>query len=104
MANPQLNQQQMENYGNIMSPNVGPTLASVAGVLALGLYYTQHISGALAITGFTPPFPDFVGTICIIPDGTFTTTTATNIGLASTAVVGKALFMTYDGSKWWPSY
>ena len=39
-------------------------------------------------------------------NGIFTITTAGNIALASTAVVGKALIMTYDNttSKWYPSY
>ena len=39
-------------------------------------------------------------------NGIFTITTAGNIALAGTAVVGKALIMTYDNttSKWYSSY
>ena len=46
------------------------------------------------------------GQIVLIPTGIFTTTTAGNIALISTAVVGKALIMTYDSAtaKWYPSY
>jgi hypothetical protein len=42
----------------------------------------------------------------LIPTGIFTTTTAGNIALASTAVVNKALYMIYDPTtaKWYPSY
>ena len=59
------------------------------------------------IVNITPPANGWTGTIYIIPDTAFTTTTAGNIGIASTAVVGKVLVMTYDGTatgKWWPSY
>lgn len=68
-----------------------------------------HITGALAITGFVIPvgFPVKSGaSFCVIPDGTFTTTTANNIALASTAVVNKTLCWTYDtaNAKFTPSY
>lgn len=82
----------------------GGVVASLAGVLVLpgdALMYT--ISGALAITGIQVPYTGFQGIIILIPSGTFTWTTATNIGLAGTAVVGKIIIMAYDGTKWWPS-
>lgn len=70
-----------------------------------------HITGALAITGFNIPVGFNAtalggGTFCAIPDGTFTTTTANNIALASTAVVNKLLCWTWDAtnSKFVPSY
>ena len=46
------------------------------------------------------------GTITLIPTGAFTWTTAGNIAVAGTAVVSKALIMTYDygTGKWYPSY
>jgi hypothetical protein len=46
------------------------------------------------------------GAITLIPTGIFTWTTAGNIALAGTAVVSKALTMTYDATttKWYPSY
>lgn len=84
----------------------GGTLASLAGVL-VGIVARQTIvSGALAITGITLPYPTFSGDIVLIPTGAFTWTTATNIALAGTAVVGKALVMTYhpNTGKWYPSY
>jgi hypothetical protein len=44
--------------------------------------------------------------ITLIPTGAFTTTVAGNIALISTAVVNRALTMTYDATtvKWYPSY
>lgn len=87
-------------------PSSGANLASAAGVVApiAGFF---HITGTAAITGFTvPPGCERGCQMTIIPDGAFTTTTATNIALASTGVVNKALIMTYDPvtTKWYPSY
>ena len=66
------------------------------------------ISGTTAIVTITAPSPisDGGGKITLIPTGVFTTTSADNIAIASTAVVGKALTMTYDSTttKWYPSY
>ena len=65
-----------------------------------------HITGTGSIATINVPYTGFNGSITIIPDGIFTWTTAGNIALAGTAVVGKALIMTYDAttSKWYPSY
>lgn len=65
-----------------------------------------HVTGTTAITGITLPVGFVSGSITIIPDGTFTTTTATNIALGSTAVVSKPLTLTYDPAtaKFYPSY
>lgn len=84
----------------------GGTIASVAGVWGPPVGFITIVSGALAITGITIPYPAFQGTICLIPTGAFTTTNATNIAIASTGVVGKAMFMTYlpATGKWYPSY
>jgi hypothetical protein len=65
----------------------------------------HHISGTTAIATITvPAFCSPTCTLYLIPDGLFTTTTAGNISLASTAVVNKALVMVYDGTKFNPSY
>jgi len=83
-----------------------PTLASATTIAPT----TQiaFISGTTAIATITAPSPISLGggQITLIPTGIFTTTTAGNIALASTAVVGKALIMTYDATttKWYPSY
>jgi hypothetical protein len=97
-------------FGNIDFTPPQPTTAvasAAAKVTPSGPLF--HITGALAITGFNIPVgfdPKGGGTICVIPDGTFTTTTANNIGLASTAVVSKTLCWTYDANtaKFYPSY
>lgn len=63
-----------------------------------------HVSGTAAISTITPPLTSFIGSVTIIPDGAFTLTTSGNIGKASTAVVGQAMTLHYDGVKWYPSY
>lgn len=73
-----------------------------------------HVTGALAVTGFNVPVGCNANTVAtlggcaftIIPDGTFTWTTAGNIALAGTAVVNKALTFSWDATnkKWIPSY
>ena len=83
-----------------------PTIASATTIAPT----TQiaFVSGTTAIATITAPSPISLGggQITLIPTGIFTTTTAGNIALASTAVVGKALIMTYDATttKWYPSY
>lgn len=83
-----------------------PTLASATTIAPT----TQiaFVSGVTPIVTITAPSPISLGggQITLIPTGIFTTTTAGNIALASTAVVGKALIMTYDATttKWYPSY
>ena len=92
--------------------NVDPVVrASVAGLQPAPVAYLTVISGALAITTIGLPWEGFTGTVAFRPTGAFTgatggTTTATAgaIGLAFTAVVGKILFLTYDGALWYPSY
>ena len=66
------------------------------------------ISGTTAVVTITAAAPISTGggTITLLPTGIFTWTTAGNIALAGTAVVSKALTMTYDTTttKWYPSY
>jgi hypothetical protein len=83
-----------------------PTIASATTIAPT----TQiaFVSGVTPIATITAPSPISLGggQITLIPTGIFTTTTAGNIALASTAIVGKALIMTYDATttKWYPSY
>jgi hypothetical protein len=66
------------------------------------------ISGTSVVNTISPPSNMLFtgGSITLIPTGAFTWTTAGNIALAGTAVVSKALIMTYDygTGKWYPSY
>lgn len=66
------------------------------------------VSGTTNIVTITPFYPMTVGggQITLIPTGIWSTTSAGNIALVSTAVVGKAMIMTYDSvtNKWYPSY
>ena len=65
-----------------------------------------HITGALAITGFNIPVGFAYGSFCVIPDAAFTTTTANNIAIASTAVINQLECFTWDdtNSKFVPTY
>lgn len=93
-------------FGNkTAGPGVTADVASAAGVvLPSGPLF--HITGALAITGFTLPVGFTGGSFTVIPDGTFTWTTAGNIALAGTAVVNRSLTFTWDSNvgKFTPSY
>jgi len=97
--------------GGLQFGVVAPAVVASVTALPAPLAYIEHVSGTVAITTIALPWPGFTGSIILIPDGVFTTTTAgtsdgTNqaIALASTAVVSKAMIMTYDGTKWYPSY
>ena len=85
----------------------GPTaaVASAAGLITpSGPVF--HVTGTAAITGFTLPVGYVGSQICAIPDAIFTTTTANNIALASTAVVSRPLCWRYDkaANKFYPTY
>lgn len=98
------------NYGNLQINNgylaltKGTAVASATTITPTGGIF--HVTGTTAIATINIPYTGFNGQIIIIPDAIFSTTTAGNIALASTAVVNKALIMTYDATavKWYPSY
>lgn len=91
--------------------NVDPvTRASAVAMTAPNAYLTT-VSGTAAMTTIDLPWLGFTGTIAFRPTAAFTgatggtgTSSAGAIGLAFTAVIGKVLFLTFDGSLWWPSY
>ena len=92
--------------GLIANTAVATTIASAATVAPTAP--VTIISGAAAIDTITAPAPISAtgGTITFIPTGAFTWTTAGNIAVAGTAVVSRALTLTYDATtvKWYPSY
>jgi hypothetical protein len=66
----------------------------------------HHVTGTTAINTITVPSGFGDGQqITLIPDALWTWTTAGNIALAGSAVVGKAVIFTYDATaaKWYPS-
>ena len=83
-----------------------PTIASAATIAPVK--QISFVSGVTSIATITPPAPisTIGGSITIIPTGLFSTTTAGNIALATTAIVNRALVLTYDPitSKWYPNY
>jgi len=83
-----------------------PTIASATTIAPTTPI--AFVSGTTAVVTITAPSPISAGggSIILIPTGVFTWTTAGNIALAGTAVVSKALTMTYDvtTTKWYPSY
>ena len=82
-----------------------PTIASAATISPVTP--VAFISGTTAInTIVVPPSFQGGGQITLIPTGLWTTGTSGNIALGSTAVVNKALILTWDAvtAKWYPSY
>jgi len=92
--------------GLIAITAAAPTIASATTIAPTEPI--TFISGTAAIVTITAPSPisSGGGQITLIPTGVFTTTNAGNIAIATTAVVGKALIMTFDvtTTKWYPSY
>jgi len=82
-----------------------PTIASATTIAPTTPYL--FVSGTTTIQTITVPGGTTNGCqITIIPTGLFVTGLTGNIALASTAIVSKALIMTYSAStsKWYPSY
>ena len=88
----------------VISESVGSNIASAATLTTTLGKQIFHVTGTTTINTITLPDSAFKGSIKIIPDGVFSTGTSGNIAISSTAVVGKVLIMTYDGTKWYPSY
>lgn len=86
--------------------SAAPTIASAATIAPVTPIV--FISGTSAVATITAAAPISIGggTITLLPTGVFTWTTAGNIAVAGTAVVSRALNMTYDvtTTKWYPSY
>lgn len=94
-------------FGNYAAPPAATTaVASAAGLITpSGPLF--HITGTAAITGFNVPLGYNGGRFCVIPDGAYTTTTANNIALASTATTSKIMCFDYDkaaSKPFFPSY
>lgn len=85
-----------------------PTIASAATIQPTAPIC--FVSGTTAINTITPPQEMTVGggQITLIPTGLWSTAIVTggNIALATTAVVNKALILTYNAATalWYPSY
>jgi hypothetical protein len=101
----------LDNSGNAefktLSQSVGTAIASATTIAPTN--GIVHVTGTTAIATITVPAVlsgggTFTGCLNLIPDGLWTTTTAGNIALASTAVVSRVLTVCYDGTKWYPSY
>jgi hypothetical protein len=88
--------------GGVFATSVGTVIASATTIAPTS--NSHHVSGTAAVATITVPTGFTGGCITLVPDGAFTTTTAGNISLASTAVVNKALQECWDGTKWNPSY
>jgi hypothetical protein len=91
-----------QGYG---ATSVGAAIASATTIAPTNPVF--HVTGTTAVVNITVP-PALPSGACLvaIPDGAFTTTTAGNIGHASTAVVGVAMQLCYDAgsAKFYPSY
>ena len=91
--------------GVLKNSGSAPTIASASVISPTTSIL--FVSGTSVISTIDSPFGSGNGgSITIIPTGAFTTSTSGNIAIASTAVVSRALIMTYDPTtlKWYPSY
>jgi hypothetical protein len=83
-----------------------PTIASATTIApTTPIAFVSGTTAVVTITAATP-ISTGGGTITLIPTGAFTWTAAGNIAVLGTAVVSRALTMTYDvtTTKWYPSY
>lgn len=86
---------------NSQVQSVGAVLKSAATLSLTNPIH--HVSGTAAIKNIEAP-DGFTGPAWLIPDGAWSTVTGGNIGLASVAVIGRALMVVFDGDTWWPGY
>lgn len=100
-----------ENVGGLQFGVVDPVTAASAATMPAPKARVTTVSGTAQITLIPLPWTGFTGTISYIPTGAFTgatggSATAVNkpVGLAFTAVIGKVLELTFDGTLWYPSY
>lgn len=82
----------------------GSDVSSANTITPTGTFFV--VSGTTLVKTITVPAGWASGNcLAIEPTGIFATDTTGNIGLTSSAtVVGRILFMCWDGSKWYPSY
>jgi hypothetical protein len=87
-----------------LAPGTGTALASATTITPTNRGH--HITGTTPIATITATSMIDGEILTLIPDAAFTTTTAGNIGIASTAVAGKTLRFYWDSTavKWYPSY
>jgi hypothetical protein len=97
--------------GGLQFGVVDPVTQASAVAMTAPRALISTISGTAAMATIQQPWPGFTGIIVYIPTGAFTGVTSGTasglnlpIGLAFTAVVGKALIMACDGFKWFPNY
>jgi hypothetical protein len=93
-------------FGVQAAGQTAPTITGAATIApTTSIVYVSAFTGIATIT---PPtgIASTGGQITIIPTGAFTTVNTGNIAIASTAVVSRAMIMTYCAgtSKWYPSY
>lgn len=97
----------VSSWGNKDNGLIDPNVQTIpAGVFTPTYPITRTDAGTAAMTGITVPYTSFQGKITILPGGAFTWTNATNIAVAGTAVLNRAVDFTYDPirAKWYPSY
>lgn len=95
--------QWMPTSAPIGPPVKGADVASATSITATGSYF--RLTGTTAVATIAVPAGWAAGMcLAIEPTGIGSTTTAGNIGLATTTVVGKVLTECWNGTKWQPSY
>lgn len=100
--------QKLKTWASAVTSQLNTQSQGVGAALTAGttLNVTNHIhsvGGTATIQNIVAP-AGFTGTVVLLPTALWSTGTGGNIAFATTAVVGKALHMTFDGTKWNPSY
>jgi hypothetical protein len=117
-----------DNTGNIYNPGIGAVNRAVCFHYTGSTWFADYVMGddpgaALTVTSNTIaptnrihsvgagliktislPFLKFYGTLVLRPTAAFTYDATDNILGTGTAVIGRDMFATYDGSKWAMSY
>lgn len=101
-ASPANDRQLAQVNSYFFGSKLGAVLTSGATITPTSTFH--HVSGTATINTITVPYPGFVGPITLFPNGVWALGTSGNIAVASTAVVNKPLFVTFDGTAWYPSY
>ncbi len=97
------------SFASVKLPATGAQITAAATITPTTPI--QHITGATSISLIAIPYSGWTGSITLIPDSTITTATGGvqsglnyPLGLGSSGTTGKALILTFDGVKWYPSY
>lgn len=87
---------------NSQSQGLGATLTAATEINPTSAIH--HVTGTTAIRTIEVPSSFPAASLILIPDSVWSLVTGGNIAHATTAQVGRAMQVTFDGTLWYPSY